>query len=40
MIDGDCPARQWSGCKGQGTITPSEEKEWLDFYERSREGEL
>lgn len=29
-----CPARQWSGCRGQGTMTRAEVDAWAEFYER------
>jgi hypothetical protein len=27
-----CPARQWEGCRGQGTMTRAEEEAWAEFY--------
>jgi len=29
-----CPAYQWGGCRGQGTMTSEEEESWARHYER------
>ncbi len=29
-----CPARQWSGCRGQGSMTRADEAAWARHYEK------
>lgn len=29
-----CPARAWSGCRGQGSMTRAEQESWAHHYER------
>lgn len=30
-----CPAREWFGCRGQGSMTRDEEESWADHYARA-----
>jgi hypothetical protein len=30
----NCPARQWGGCRGQGTMTRADYEEWARHYEK------
>lgn len=29
-----CPARQWDGCRGSGTMTRAEIDEWAEHYRK------
>lgn len=31
-----CPAREWGGCRGQGSMTRAEQESWQRFYEETR----